>query len=91
MDPYPVERYASEVKRLLGVLDKRLEGRDFIIDGGYSIADMAIFPWLHSAKEMYDNTNKLELVNFTNVMAYIERCKARPATAKGMTVCSFNK
>lgn len=86
-----MERYASEVKRLLGVLDKRLEGRDFIIDGGYSIADMAIFPWLHSAKEMYDNTNKLELVNFTNVMAYIERCKARPATAKGMTVCSFNK
>lgn len=86
-----MERYASEVKRLLGVLDKRLEGRDFIIDGGYSIADMAIFPWLHSAKEMYDNTNKLELASFTNVMAYIERCKARPATAKGMTVCSFNK
>jgi glutathione S-transferase len=91
LDPYPVERYATEVKRLLGVLDKRLEGRDFIIDGGYSIADMAIFPWIHSAKEMYNNTDKLQLASFTNVMAYIERCKARPATAKGMTVCSFNK
>lgn len=92
MDPYPVERYATEAKRLLGVLEKRLEGRDFIIDGGYSIADMAIFPWIYSCKELYnDVTDKLQLANFTNVMAYVERCKARPATAKGITICSFNK
>jgi GST-like protein len=40
-DPYPTERYGNEAKRLLGVLEKRLEGRDFLIDDGYSITDMA--------------------------------------------------
>jgi GST-like protein len=40
-DPYPTERYGNEAKRLLGVLEERLKGRDFIIDDGYSIADMA--------------------------------------------------
>ena len=43
--PYPVERYANETKRLLGVLEERLEGRTFLVGEAYSIADMAIFPW----------------------------------------------
>ena len=44
--PYPVERYSTEAKRLLGVLEGRLEGREFILDYGYSIVDMATFPWV---------------------------------------------
>ena len=44
--PYPVERYGNEAKRLLGVLEGRLEGREFILDFGYSIVDMATFPWV---------------------------------------------
>jgi len=88
-DPYPVERYTTEAKRLLGVLETRLEGRDFLIDSGYSVADMAIFPWIHCAKDMYNGGEKLELSSFPKCMAYLERCKARPATAKGMTVCKI--
>ncbi|CAI5525952.1 unnamed protein product [Closterium sp. Naga37s-1] len=44
--PYPTERYTNEARRLLGVLEKRLEGREFLIDAGYTIADMATFPWV---------------------------------------------
>jgi glutathione S-transferase len=90
-DPYPVERYTTEAKRLLGVLEARLEGRDFLIDSGYSIADMAIFPWIHCAKDKdrYNGGEQLELSSFPKCMAYLERCMARPATAKGMTVCKL--
>lgn len=48
--PHPVERYTTEAKRLLGVLEKRLERRDFLIDAGYTIADMATFPWIAGIK-----------------------------------------
>ena len=48
--PYPVERYTKEAKRLLAVLEKRLEGREFLIDAGYTIADMATFPWVRCLK-----------------------------------------
>jgi glutathione S-transferase len=86
-DPYPTERYAAESRRLLGVLEERLQGREFIIDEGYSIADMATFPWIRSAREAY--ADKLEFQKFPSVNAWIDRCYARPATAKGTTVCKL--
>ncbi|CAI5493385.1 unnamed protein product [Closterium sp. Naga37s-1] len=46
--PYPLQRYTEETRRLLGVLEKRLEGREFLVDAGYTIADMATFPWVNS-------------------------------------------
>eukprot|EP00850_Spirogloea_muscicola_P023665 SM000376S13697 [mRNA] locus=s376:4725:6077:+ [translate_table: standard] len=85
--PYPLERYSKETKRLLGVLEKRLEGREYLIDDGYSIADMATFPWVHCLQVFYEASDLLELQNFPNVLAWKERCASRPATAKGMTVC----
>eukprot|EP00245_Coleochaete_scutata_P004578 TRINITY_DN172_c0_g1_i1.p1 TRINITY_DN172_c0_g1~~TRINITY_DN172_c0_g1_i1.p1 ORF type:complete len:302 (-),score=68.37 TRINITY_DN172_c0_g1_i1:409-1314(-) len=89
-DPYPLERYTTEAKRLLGVLEKRLEGREFLIDAGYTIADMAIFPWLECLMKYYQGEEQLELAKFPNVMAYKARCLARPAVQKGMNVCPFN-
>jgi len=88
--PYPVERYTTEAKRLLGVIEKRLEGRDFIIDDGYSIADMAIFPWVKCLDKNYGGAEKLGLKNFHRVGAWVDRCLARPKTAQGMTVCPFS-
>jgi len=84
-----VERYSTEAKRLLGVIEKRLEGRDFLIDDGYSIADMAIFPWVRCLDTGYAGSEKLGLKNFPLTMAWKDRCLARPKTAKGMTVCPF--
>lgn len=87
--PYPVERYTNEAKRLLGVIEKRLEGREFIIDDGYSIADMAIFPWVRCLDTGYNASEHLGLKNFPLTMAWLARCLERPKTAKGMTVCPF--
>lgn len=88
--PYPVERYSNEAKRLLGVVEKRLEGRDFLIDDGYSIADMAIFPWVRCLDKGYAAAEHLGLKNFPLTMAWMNRCLERPKTAKGMTVCPFS-
>ncbi len=89
-DPYPVERYATEVKRLLGVLEKRLEGREYLIDDGYSIADMATAPWIYTLERFYHAEEKLDVASFTKVVAWKARCLARPATARGMKVASIN-
>ncbi|KAH8942205.1 hypothetical protein BDL97_14G086400 [Sphagnum fallax] len=89
-DPYPVERYATESKRLLGVLEKRLEGREYLIDDGYSIADMATVPWVYSASNHPETKAKLEIDSLPNVTAWVQRCITRPATAKGMTVCKLS-
>jgi GST-like protein len=88
-DPYPVERYANEVKRLLGVLEKRLEGREYLIDDGYSIADMATVPWIYTLGRFYHGEEKLEVASFPKVVAWKERCLALPATARGMKVASI--
>jgi glutathione S-transferase len=84
-----VERYATEVKRLLGVLEKRLEGREYLIDDGYSIADMATMPWVYTLDKFYHGEEKLELASFTKVVAWKERCLAHPATVRGMKVASI--
>ena len=85
-DPYSVDRYRNESKRLLGVLDGRLEGRDYIVDSGYSIADITTFPWITAALELYDAREAFELDTFKNVMAWYERCTARPAAQRGRKV-----
>jgi len=89
--PYPEERYKTEVTRLLGVLEKRLEGRDYLIDDGFSIADMAIFPWLQCIRgpQGYGSPELVE--EFKNVTAYLDRCLARPAVQRGMEVTPFPK
>ncbi|MCJ9428630.1 glutathione S-transferase N-terminal domain-containing protein [Kordiimonas marina] len=85
--PYPVERYTNEAKRLLGVLEKRLEGRDYIVDE-YSIADIAIFPWVNCLEEFYGVVEQVDLYSFGNVEAWRARCNARPATIKGRALFS---
>lgn len=84
--PFPLERYTNEAKRLLGVIEKRLEGREFLIDAGYTIADMATFPWIRSLSTGYQADDQVGLKDFPNVLAYVKRCESRPKTAKGLTV-----
>lgn len=84
--PYPKERYSNETRRLLAVIDKQLNNKDFIVDK-YSIADMAIFPWVVCLSKFYKATDHLKLSEFKNVNSWIERCLSRPATLKGMDIC----
>lgn len=88
--PYPVERYTKEAKRLLGVLDKRLEGRDYLIGDDYTIADIATFPWVNCLEEFYDATEQVGLKDFKNVAAWRARCNARPAVARSRALYEAN-
>jgi GST-like protein len=72
--PYAIARYVNETNRLYGVLNRRLEGRDFIA-GAYSIADMAVYPWIVPHERQ---SQKLE--DTPNVQRWFEAIKARPAT-----------
>lgn len=86
--PYPLERYTNESKRLLGVLDKHLEGRQFLVGEQYTIADMSIVTWINGVRVHYHADEKLELNKFKNVIAWVERILDRPKTKKGLTVCA---
>lgn len=81
-DPRPRERYVNEAKRLLAVLEKELSDRDWIA-GEYSIADIAIAPWLN-ALAFYGAQELVGWDSLPNLQAYVERFKARPAVQKGM-------
>ena len=88
--PYPVERYTKETKRLLAVLDKRLEGRTYLVGEEYSIADISTFPWVGCLDQFYQASEILELESFKNVSAWYKRCSERPASIKGAKVCGFD-
>ncbi len=83
-DPRPRERYIAEARRLLGVLEGRLQGRDWIV-GDYSIADIAIAPWLRSL-DFYGAKELVGWDDHPNVKAYLDRFLARPAVKRGLTV-----
>ena len=78
--PYAIERYVKETARLYGVLDKQLQGREYIA-GDYSIADMACYPWIVPYEAQGQNLN-----DFPNVKGWFERVRSRPAVQKAYAV-----
>ena len=86
-DKRPLERYVAESKRLLGVLETRLEGRDWIM-GDYSIADVATLGWVRNLIGFYDATEIVGFERFRNVQAWLDRGLARPAVQRGLVVCA---
>jgi GSH-dependent disulfide-bond oxidoreductase len=79
--PYAIERYVTESKRLLGVMNARLADREFLA-GTYSVADVACFPWVLSAFERLG----LESPDFSQVKRWVETIRARPAVVRGLAV-----
>ncbi|URQ74146.1 MAG: glutathione S-transferase N-terminal domain-containing protein [Candidatus Ochrobactrum gambitense] len=77
---YGIDRYTNEVNRLYGVLDRQLDGKDYIA-GEYSIADMASIGWVNAFKNYEQN-----LDDFPNVKRWYETMNARPAVARGLAV-----
>ena len=74
---YAIDRYTREANRLLGVLDKRLAGRTFLIGDDYTIADMACYPWIDPYR-----TAPIDLEPYPEVRRWCEAIRARPATAR---------
>ena len=82
-DPRPKERYRAEVSRLLKVLDKALHGKDWIA-GDYSIADIAIAPWLRTLRDYYKAADLADWGQLKAVPAYLDRFLARAAVQRGL-------
>ena len=84
-DKRPRDRYVNEARRLLGVLDRQLQGRDWIT-GDYSVADIATAPWVRTLTVNYEAQDLVGLSSFANVAAWMDRFLARPAVQRGLTV-----
>ena len=76
---HPLERFGREARRLVAVLDKRLEGRDFVCGEALTIADIAIYPWVRGWK-----WSKVDITDRPNVMAWVKRVRARPGVERGL-------
>ena len=82
-DPRPKDRYVAETARLLKVMDAQLEGQDWVV-GDYSIADIAIAPWLRTVLDFYEAAHLVGWDDLKNVPAYLDRFLERPAVQKGL-------
>lgn len=85
-DKRPRDRYVAESKRLLTVLDKRLEGRNWLMGEAYTIADIAIWPWVRNLNGFYGAGDLVGFDDFKNIARVLEAFVARPAVVKGLTI-----
>ncbi|MGV8804647.1 MAG: glutathione S-transferase N-terminal domain-containing protein [Polaromonas sp.] len=89
-DKRPRDRYVAEAKRLLRVLDQRLAGRDWIMGADYTIADMAVFPWVRNLVGYYEAGDLVGMDDFAHVKRVLAAFVARPAVARGLNMAPRN-
>ncbi|MEX1829663.1 glutathione S-transferase family protein [Luteibacter sp. CQ10] len=87
-DKRPLERYVGESKRLLGILDKRLDGRTWIMGDDYTIADIATLGWVNNLITFYEARELVGFDDYPNVAAWLERGMSRPAVQRGLKIPS---
>jgi len=85
-DKRPRDRYVAESKRLLGVLNRRLADRAWIMGDEYTIADMATFPWVRNLIGFYEASHLVEAVSFAHIMRALDAFLARPAVQSGLVI-----
>ena len=85
-DKRPLERYVAESKRLLAVLEGQLDGRTWIMDDDYTIADMALMGWVRNLIGFYGARELVEFDQFTQVAAWLERGLKRRAVERGLNI-----
>jgi len=85
-DKRPRDRYAAESKRLLGVLETRLDGRDWIMGDEYTIADIATLGWVRNLIGFYGAREIVDYDTLKHVPAWLERGLARPAVQRGLDI-----
>ena len=85
---YAINRYAMEVKRQLDVLDRRLASSEYVAGPGYTLADVAIWPWygVLAKGELYEAGEFLQVQDYNNVQRWAEAVGARPAVKRGRMV-----
>ena len=85
-DKRPRDRYVAEARRLLGVLDARLDGRTWIMGDDYTIADISLLGWVRNLINFYEAGELVGFADFGNVAAWLERGLARPAVQRGLAI-----
>jgi len=85
-DKRPRDRYVAEARRLLGVLNQRLEQRQWIMGDSYTIADIATFPWVRNLIGFYEAGDLVGISDFPNVTRTLAEFVKRPAVIKGLTI-----
>lgn len=85
-DKRPRDRYVAESKRLLGVLEQRLDDHQWLVGDEYSIADIATFPWVRNLIGFYEARELVGFDRFHHVQAWLDRGLARPAVQRGLAV-----
>ncbi len=85
-DKRPRDRYVGEAQRLLRVLNLRLEGRAWLMGEAYTIADIAVFPWVRNLVGYYDAADLVGIGDYTQVTRVLEAFVARPAVMRGLSV-----
>ena len=76
---HPMERFANEAQRLMGVLSRQLEGNDWVCGEAFTIADIAIYPWVRGWK-----WSKIPIVGIPGLEAWVDRVRARPGVERGL-------
>ncbi|ALL69431.1 Glutathione S-transferase (plasmid) [Paraburkholderia caribensis MBA4] len=87
-DKRPRDRYAAESARLLGVLDERLAGRDWVMGADYSIADISLLGWVRNLIGFYEARELVGFDRFAHVQRWFDRGLARPAVQRGLQVAA---
>jgi GSH-dependent disulfide-bond oxidoreductase len=85
-DKRPLERYQAESKRLLGVLETRLDGREWLMGDAYTIADISMLGWVRNLVGFYGAGELVDYGSLKNVPAWLERGLARPAVQRGLEI-----
>jgi GST-like protein len=85
-DKRPLDRYIAEAKRLLNVVDRQLEGREWIVGDDYTIADIATFPWINNLIGFYGARDLVGFDEFVNVERALQAFLARPAVVRGLQI-----
>lgn len=85
-DKRPRDRYVGEAKRLLGVMETHLAGRQWFMDEDYTIADISMLGWVRNLIGFYGAGDLVEFTQFKSVAAWLERGLARPAVERGLNI-----
>ena len=85
-DKRPLHRYADESRRLLKLLDERLEGRTWVMGEEYTIADISLLGWVRNLIDFYEAGDLVEYDRMKAVQAWLERGLARPAVQRGLAI-----
>jgi GSH-dependent disulfide-bond oxidoreductase len=87
-DKRPLQRYVAESRRLLEVVDRQLDGREWMMGGDYTIVDIALLGWMNNLITFYEARDLVDFDSLRNVPRWLERGLARPAVQRGLKIPS---